>query len=234
MDSNSSSTRLRPDIGRELDGKQRTALARWHIANRARHLAASQTRGSLSGFVGYQYRRFQHRLMRIDPASRDALAVLWRQLGQEATEALFDRPLLTLDRVALSEITASAFWRDVLLPLDRPADVPPFFDADFYVRQRPAIDLLGLSPLAHFVLFGAGAARNPHQFFDTAWYLEGNPDVVASGTNPLLHFINEGVSEGRHPHHAISARLVSLDVCQERQRTTGNAHSARAASLCDR
>ena len=61
-----------------------------------------------------------HRLMRLDPGFRDALAVLWRQLGMEAVEALFGRPLLTLDRASLAEITGSPFWRTVLLPLDRP------------------------------------------------------------------------------------------------------------------
>ena len=152
--------------------------------------------------MDYQKRRWQHRIMRLDSACREALAVLWRQVGPEAVEALFDRPLLTLDRVALTEITRSAFWRDVLLPLDRPTKVAPFFDVEFYMRQHPPVELRRLTPLAHYVLFGAGEGRKPHPFFDPTWYLARNPDIVSSGANPLQHFVNQGY-EGKRPHPAI-------------------------------
>ena len=142
--------------------------------------------------------------MRFDPRFRAALAVLWRQLGMEALEALFGRPLLTLDRTSLAEIVGSRFWRNVLLPLDKPTGVPPLFDTAFYLQQ-PDLDLRRLTPLGHYVLVGAGEGRNPHPLFDTAWYLARNPDVVASGANPLLHFVNSGGPEGRSPHPAVRA-----------------------------
>ena len=160
--------------------------------------------GSLSSFLNYQYGRWVHRLMRFDPQCREALAVLWRQLGMEAVEALFGRPLLTLDRASLAEITGSPFWRNVLLPLDKPTGTPPLFDAAFYLRQ-PGLDLQRLTPLGHYVLIGAGEGRNPHPLFNTAWYLTRNPDVVASGANPLLHFANSGGPEGRSAHPAVRA-----------------------------
>jgi glycosyltransferase involved in cell wall biosynthesis len=140
--------------------------------------------------------------MRLDPACREMLAVLWRQLGAEAVEALFGRPLLTLDRASLAEIAGSPFWRDVLLPLDQPTDVAPLFDRVFYLGQ-PGLDLQGLPPLGHYVLIGAGEGRNPHPVFSTVWYLSQNPDVVASGMNPLLHFVTAGGPEGRSPHPAV-------------------------------
>jgi glycosyltransferase involved in cell wall biosynthesis len=173
----------------------------WSIANRKLR-AADGTRGSLSDALKYQYQRWRHRVTRLDPDCRETLAVLWRQLGMEATEALFGRPLLTLDRASLGEIVGSPFWRNVLLPLDKPAEVRPLFDTEFYLRQ-PGLDLQGLTPLGHYVLFGAGEGRDPHPVFRTAWYLTQNPDVVASGTNPLLHFVMTGGPEGRKPHPAV-------------------------------
>jgi len=140
--------------------------------------------------------------MRFNSASREALGVLWRQLGMQAVEALFGTPLLTLDRRSLGDITGSLFWENVLLPLDKPGPVPPLFDTAFYLRQA-GLDLRGVTPLGHYVLFGAAEGRDPHPVFSTAWYLIQNPDVVASGTNPLLHFVTTGGPEGRSPHPAV-------------------------------
>jgi hypothetical protein len=142
--------------------------------------------------------------MRRDPQFREAMTVLWRQLGMEAAEALFGLPLPTLDRRSLATITGSPFWRNVLLPLDKPTGVPPLFDTAFYLRQ-PGLDLQRLTPLGHYVLVGAGEGRNPHPLFNTAWYLTRNPEVVASGANPLLHFVNSGGAKGRSPHPAVPA-----------------------------
>jgi len=198
------SSPLRSNIEAELDRDQLTALVQWNIANRNQRSADSARGASLSAFLSYQRGRWVHRLMRLDPRFRGALAVLWRQLGMEAVETLFGRPLLTLDRTSLAQIMGLPFWRNVLLPLDRPTGVPPLFDAAYYLAQ-PRLDLHRLTPLGHYVLVGAGEGRNPHPLFHTAWYLARNPDVVASGANPLLHFTNIGGPEGRTPHPAVGA-----------------------------
>lgn len=203
------SSQQQANIGEELNSEQLKALLQWNIANRKRWSADGVHRPSLSGYLAYQKGRWAHRLMRLDPQCRDALAVLWRQLGMEAAEALFARPLLTLDRAALAEITGSAFWRNVLLPLDKPRGIPPLFDTPFYLGHR-GLGLQGLTPLGHYVLVGAGEGRNPHPLFNTAWYLSRNPDVVSSGTNPLLHFVMVGGPEGRKPHHAVRGSWYRL------------------------
>jgi glycosyltransferase involved in cell wall biosynthesis len=204
-----SSSLQHANIGEELDSRELKALLHWNIANRKRRSADSVSRPSLSGYLNYQKGRWAHRLMRLDPQCQGALAVLWRQLGMEAVEALFARPLLTLDRAALAEITGSAFWRNVLLPLDKPGGLPAFFDTPFYLGHR-GLDLQGLTPVAHYVLVGVGEGRNPHPLFNTAWYLSRNPDVVASGTNPLLHFVMAGGPEGRRPHPAVRGSWYRL------------------------
>jgi hypothetical protein len=199
-----SSSPQRANIGEELSSGELKALLQWNIANRKRWGANSASRPSLSGYLSYQTGRWAHRLMRLDPQCKGSLGVLWRQLGMEAVEALFARPLLTIDRAALAEITGSAFWRDVLLPLDQPGGFPALFDTPFYLGHR-GLQLQGLTPLAHYVLVGAGEGLNPHPLFNTAWYLSRNPDVVASGMNPLLHFATAGGPEGRRPHPAVRA-----------------------------
>src|ERR1700752_559803 len=85
------------NIGAGLDRDQLTALVQWNIANRRRRGTHDHRTPSLSGFLSYQYGRWVHRLMRLDPRFREAVSVLWRQLGMEAVEVLFGRPLLTLD-----------------------------------------------------------------------------------------------------------------------------------------
>jgi hypothetical protein len=169
--------------------------------------------------------------MRLDPRFRGALAVLWRQLGMEAVEALFGRPLLTLDRTSLAEIMGTPFWRNVLLPLDKPAGVPPLFDTAFYLQQS-GIDLQRLPPLAHYVLVGAAEGRNPHPLFNTAWYLTRNPDVVASGANPLLHFANIGGPEGRTPHPAVRADWYRLTY--QGEQTANAVPRAKPSPIADR
>src|SRR4051794_13504489 len=115
-DSDTSSMRQHSDIPGEIGREQLAALRRWNIANRDRQPANAWGEVSLASYLRYQTGRFRHRLMRLDPRAREALAVLWRQLGREAIAALFGRPLLTLDPAALNEITGSRFWRNVLLP----------------------------------------------------------------------------------------------------------------------
>jgi hypothetical protein len=198
-----SSSSQRANVGEELGSAQREALLHWNIAYRKRCAANRARSPSLSGYLNYQKGRWAQRLMRRDPRCRALLAVLWRQLGMEAVEVLFARPLLTLDRAGLSEITGSGFWRNVLLPLDQPGDLPPFFDTSFYFENR-GFELEGLAPLAHYVLVGASEGRNPHPLFNTGWYLSRNPDVVASGVNPLFHFVTVGGPEGRSPHPLVS------------------------------
>jgi glycosyltransferase involved in cell wall biosynthesis len=179
----------------------------------------------------YQLQRWKHRSMRLDTDCREALAVLWRQLGMEATEALFGLPLLTLDHTCLAEITSSPCWKSVLLPLDKPGRVPPLFDTQFYLRQ-PGIDLQGFTPLGHYVLLGAAAGRDPHPVFSTAWYLTQNPDVVASGINPLLHFVTTGGPEGRRPHPAVRGSWYRS--AYARGSVNGTAPAPKAGRLAER
>jgi glycosyltransferase involved in cell wall biosynthesis len=199
-----------------LSSDQLTTLLQWNIARSKRCPATDGA--SLWGCLNYQRGRWAHRLMRLDPDCREALGVLWRQLGREAVEVLFGRPLLTLDRTSLAEIMRTRFWRNVLLPLDQAAEVPTLFDREFYLKQ-PGLDLQGLAPLAHYVMRGAAEGRDPHPLFNTAWYLTSNPDVVASGVNPLWHFVEIGGPAGRPPHRGVGGswyRLAYEDVRRDR------------------
>jgi glycosyltransferase involved in cell wall biosynthesis len=74
------------------------------------------------------------------------------------------------------------------------------FDAMWYVAQYPDVAATGMSPLAHYLLFGAAEGRDPMPFFDSDWYLAQHPDVAAVGMNPLVHYLRFGAAEGRDPH----------------------------------
>jgi glycosyltransferase involved in cell wall biosynthesis len=131
-----------------------------------------------------------------------ALELLEKHLGRDGTEALYDRPYGSLGRTALRAIVASAFWRDVILPLEAGSSLPGLFDPRFYREEYPGVTG---PPLRHYVLFGAREGKDPHVFFSTNWYLAQYPDAAASGFNPLFHFANWGRKEGRRTQPWCSA-----------------------------
>lgn len=76
------------------------------------------------------------------------------------------------------------------------------FDNAWYLAQYPDVADSDMSPVEHYLWYGAAEGRNPAPGFDTHYYLEANPDVAAAGMNPLVHYINKGRGEGRRPSRA--------------------------------
>jgi glycosyltransferase involved in cell wall biosynthesis len=74
-----------------------------------------------------------------------------------------------------------------------------YFEAEFYLRMNPDVDLSGMEPAAHFCHFGWKEGRNPGPNFDVAFYLETYEDVKKHGINPLIHFLRFGATEKRLP-----------------------------------
>jgi hypothetical protein len=73
-------------------------------------------------------------------------------------------------------------------------------DVDWYLTQYPDVARAALTPMRHYLQFGAKEGRDPNPLFDTDWYLSQYPDVAQIGVNPLRHYIQYGVSEGRDPN----------------------------------
>lgn len=71
------------------------------------------------------------------------------------------------------------------------------FDADWYRRRYPDVDLSRLGPAEHYARFGLPLERDPGPRFDARAYLADYPDVLRAEINPLLHFLRNGMSEGR-------------------------------------
>lgn len=81
------------------------------------------------------------------------------------------------------------------------------FDARWYVHQYPDVASSDLSPVRHYLEFGASEGRNPGPDFYTNRYLAAHPDVAAAGVNPLVHFIRQRDGEANtldpgHPRYA--------------------------------
>lgn len=72
-----------------------------------------------------------------------------------------------------------------------------FFDGDEYLLLHPDVARAGLSPLGHFLVYGAEENRNPSPYFDSGEYLRQYPDVAAARVNPLLHYALFGEHESR-------------------------------------
>ena len=73
----------------------------------------------------------------------------------------------------------------------------PAFDSEYYLRTYPDVAASRLTPLTHYIRFGAAEGRNPSAEFDPVYYLETNPDVRDAGLSPLEHYVLAGAKEGR-------------------------------------
>ena len=71
------------------------------------------------------------------------------------------------------------------------------FDAIYYLKNNPDVQLSGMQAAKHYLLFGGFEGRNPSREFDSEYYLECYPDVKENMMNPLLHYIAHGKKEGR-------------------------------------
>lgn len=80
-----------------------------------------------------------------------------------------------------------------------------FLDTDWYLARYPDLAALGIDPLTHYVLYGAGEGRDPNRYFDGTWYTARYPDVATSGYPPLLHYLKYGTVERRDPHPRFDA-----------------------------
>lgn len=72
-----------------------------------------------------------------------------------------------------------------------------FFDAKWYLKTYPEIQLTGLSAAEHYITYGWKEGKNPSEKFSTDEYLKYNNDVKRCGLNPLLHYERYGKKEKR-------------------------------------
>jgi hypothetical protein len=73
-------------------------------------------------------------------------------------------------------------------------------DTAWYLARNPDVAAVGVDPLLHYIVYGAGEGRAPNRWFDAAWYARQYPDVPKQGVEPLLHYVAQGDAEGRRPH----------------------------------
>ncbi len=79
------------------------------------------------------------------------------------------------------------------------------FDANWYRLEYPACAALGLNPLVHYVLEGAGQGVRPHLLFDPAWYGERR-GAKQKDPNPLVDYIRFGAAQGCDPSPYFSSQ----------------------------
>lgn len=79
------------------------------------------------------------------------------------------------------------------------SDLSILFDEQFYLAKYPDVAGSELSPLDHYLEFGAREERDPHPLFCARFYLDQCPEARANGDNPLLHFLATGADSGKSP-----------------------------------
>jgi FkbM family methyltransferase len=185
-------------INQENENRRRIdVLSTWRAIQRQKLFGKVRTQRPFIKYFKYCIRWPLHQITKFRASNRDLLNILERHLGSDGIEILYGRPHVAIDTRALREIKRSAFWRDVVLPLEIGA--AGLFDSKFYLEHNPDVREQGLVPLRHYILFGAGEGRNPHPLFDNTWYLTQYLDVVYAGDNPLFHFMNSGGTKVRDP-----------------------------------
>lgn len=86
-----------------------------------------------------------------------------------------------------------------------------FFDTDWYLRQYPDVELLGMDPLEHFLWLGGRLLRNPGPKFNSEYYVKTHRDVARKNYNPVLHYIRFGLAEGRRIAEVEPPRLAQAE-----------------------
>jgi len=74
-----------------------------------------------------------------------------------------------------------------------------YYRSQFYQELKADRYLLRLSPVLHYVLFGARAGKNPNPLFDSEYYRDHNPGADQSGQNPLAHYLRQGARDRLDP-----------------------------------
>ncbi len=74
------------------------------------------------------------------------------------------------------------------------------FDHDYYLEKNQDVELSGISPEEHYILYGAREGRWASLFFRDDWYMDNHPEVRAEKLNPLFHYIDIGSKKGYDPN----------------------------------
>lgn len=86
------------------------------------------------------------------------------------------------------------------------------FDEDYYLSKYPDVKESGLSPLDHYLTFGASENCNPSEFFNSNEYIKKHPSVAQFDINPLVHYILYGVVHDDYPiiHSSDKTKNISI------------------------
>jgi hypothetical protein len=74
------------------------------------------------------------------------------------------------------------------------------FSAAWYTRQYADVRASGLTPIQHYVRFGALLQRDPSPLFSTSYYRQQIPDDDSAHRNPLMHYLVHGWQNGLRPN----------------------------------
>lgn len=86
---------------------------------------------------------------------------------------------------------------------DPAAQPDALFDQGWYLATYPETAGAKVSPLAHYLLWGAAQGLSPHPLVHRNFYHGRNAErLAATGVSALEHFAREGAARGRDPHPA--------------------------------
>jgi hypothetical protein len=86
---------------------------------------------------------------------------------------------------------------------DPAAQANALFDQAWYLAAYPEVAAAGVSPLVHYLLWGAARGMSPHPLVHRNFYHGQNAAALsATGVSALEHFMAEGAALGRAPHPA--------------------------------
>jgi GT2 family glycosyltransferase len=74
------------------------------------------------------------------------------------------------------------------------------FETKWYLSQAPELANISLTPLEHYVSYGAREGRSTHPEFDSQFYIKNHPESVIGEMTPLTHYLTLGWRLGYRPH----------------------------------
>ena len=116
---------------------------------------------------------------------------MWHQVKRKVT-----RPFVRLTRMIRLKSDISMITSSKL------------FDESYYLKQNPDVNLGGMNPARHYLLYGGFEGRDPSPEFSSNWYEKTYPDVKSAGINPLVHYLKYGKAESRIPKEPVTGQSV--------------------------
>ncbi|GAA0378637.1 class I SAM-dependent methyltransferase [Paenibacillus motobuensis] len=122
------------------------------------------------------------------------------KLQEEVAQVILDKEkrnniILSIFKKSMIKKHRSLWWR-IYFKIKSPKFInivknSELFDEEYYLENYSDVALSGMSPIYHYLVYGAYEGRNPSEHFDTDKFILDNPEILLYNINPLIYKIEK-------------------------------------------